>query len=208
MAMNTSQVSNLGVFSTRDRHPPAPDEALDALKDLWDRCYMDMASHPCARDNLVMDQVARPEFSAGPIVVGVAEHGGGAALAWAVAMASALDRMVVAVHAFDPRLARPLIPSLAPPPPSNVPQADYDARRELFEHAWCAELDRAEVPNRRLMIDGDAVDVLSEVGEREGASMIVICSRGHGALAELIQESVSHELIHRAVCPVVVVPPG
>lgn len=154
-----------------------------------------------------MDQVARPELSAGPIVVGIAEHGGGAALAWAVAMAGALDRTVVAVHAFDPRFARPLIPTLAPPP-ANVPQADYDARRELFEHAWCAELDRAEVPSRRLMIDGDAVDVLSEVGEREGASMIVICSRGHGALAELVQESVSHELIHRAVCPVVVVPPG
>jgi nucleotide-binding universal stress UspA family protein len=57
------------------------------------------------------------------------------------------------------------------------------------------------------MIDGDAVDVLSEVGERAGASMIVICSRGHGALAELVQESVSHELIQRAVSTVVVVPP-
>jgi nucleotide-binding universal stress UspA family protein len=169
---------------------------------------MDMAAHRCARDNLVMDQVARPELSAGPIVVGIAEHSGGAALAWAVAIASALDRIVVAVHAFDPRFARPSIPSLAPPPLPTVSQADYDERRELFEHVWCAELDRAEVPNRRLMIDGDAVDVLTEVGEREGASMIVVCSRGHGALAELVQESVSHELIHRAVCPVVVVPPG
>jgi nucleotide-binding universal stress UspA family protein len=169
---------------------------------------MDVAAHRCARDDLVMDQVARPEVSAGPIVVGIGEHGDGAALAWAVAMARALNRMVVAVHAFDPRLARPLIPSLAPPPPSTVPQADYDERRELFEHAWCAELNRTGVPNRRVMIDGDAVDVLSEVGVREGASMIVICSRGHGALAELVQESVSHELIHRAVCAVVVVPPG
>ena len=92
-----------------------------------------------------MDQVARTERSAGPIVVGIARHDDSAALAWAVSMASALDRMVIAVHAFDTRFARPLIPSLAPPPLSTVPQADYDERRELFEHA--AELVQESVSN-------------------------------------------------------------
>jgi nucleotide-binding universal stress UspA family protein len=155
-----------------------------------------------------MDQRARPKPRAAPIVAGIGEHHGAVALSWAIAMARALNASVLAVHAFDPRIARPLIPSMAPPPPPAVPQAYYEERRQLFEHTWCAELDvAADVCNQRLMVDGDAVDVLSEVADREGASMIVICSRGHGALVEVVQESVSHELIRRAICAIVVVPP-
>lgn len=167
-----------------------------------------MAGRRFPRHPVAMDQRARPKPRAAPIVVGIGEHNGAVALTWGIAMARALNASVLAVHAFDPRIARPLIPSMAPPPPPAVPQASYEERRQLFEHTWCAELDVADVCNRRLMVDGDAVDVLPEVAEREGASMIVICSRGHGPLIELVQESVSHELIHRAACAVVVVPPG
>jgi nucleotide-binding universal stress UspA family protein len=153
-----------------------------------------------------MDQHARAAPRRAPIVVGVGEHDGPVALTWAIALARVLDVVVLAVHAFDPRIARPLIPSVAPPPPA-VSQDLYTKRRQLFEDTWCAELNVAEVCSRRLMVDGDAVDVLVDVAEREGASMVVVCSRGHRAVAELVQESVSHELIRRAVCPVVVVPP-
>jgi nucleotide-binding universal stress UspA family protein len=154
-----------------------------------------------------MDQHARAAPRGAPIVVGVGEHDGPVALTWAIALARALDVVVLAVHAFDPRIARPLIPSMAPPPPPAVAQDFYRKRQQLFEDTWCAELNAAEVCSRRLMVDGDAVDVLVDVAEREGASMVVVCSRGHRAVAELVQESVSHELIRRALCPVVVVPP-
>ena len=166
-----------------------------------------MAGTPVPEHPAAMDRHARAAPRGAPIVVGVREHDGPVALTWAIALARVLDVVVLAVHAFDPRIARPLIPSVAPPPPPAVSQDLYMKRRQLFEDTWCAELNVAEVCSQRIMVDGDAVDVLVDVAEREGASMVVVCSRGHRAVAELVQESVSHELIRRAVCPVVVVPP-
>jgi nucleotide-binding universal stress UspA family protein len=47
---------------------------------------------------------------------------------------------------------------------------------------------------------------LKEVAEAEGADLIVVGSRGHGALKSALLGSVSKELAAHAPCPVVVVP--
>jgi nucleotide-binding universal stress UspA family protein len=41
-----------------------------------------------------------------------------------------------------------------------------------------------------------------------GADMLVIGSRGTGGFQELLLGSISHEVVHHAACPVVVVPSG
>jgi nucleotide-binding universal stress UspA family protein len=49
-------------------------------------------------------------------------------------------------------------------------------------------------------------DVLCE--ESDGASLLVVGSRGHGALGSLLLGSVSNHVVHHATCPIVVIPPA
>jgi len=48
-------------------------------------------------------------------------------------------------------------------------------------------------------------DVLVE--ESKGAAMLVVGSRGHGAVGSLLLGSVSNYVVHHATCPIVIVPP-
>jgi len=52
----------------------------------------------------------------------------------------------------------------------------------------------------------DTARVLSETAAEEGADVIVIGSSGRGAVAGALLGSISHDLIHHAACPVLVVP--
>jgi nucleotide-binding universal stress UspA family protein len=145
--------------------------------------------------------------SSGPIVVGLNGEASSAALTWAIAAGNALGQEVIAVHAFDPRVLRPALATLAPPP-TAVAEVVYRARKDLFERTWCAPLDAPGTRSRRVMVDGDAGEVLVDVALREGAAMIVVVSGGHGAISELFRESTTHGLVLHAPCPVVIVPPG
>lgn len=55
--------------------------------------------------------------------------------------------------------------------------------------------------------DGPPVDVLLRVANREGASVMVVGRRGAGGRPEPRLGSTAHEVIERAHCPVLVVPP-
>jgi nucleotide-binding universal stress UspA family protein len=48
-------------------------------------------------------------------------------------------------------------------------------------------------------------DVLIE--QSKGAALLVVGSRGHGAVGSLLLGSVSNHVVHHASCPIVVVPP-
>ena len=68
--------------------------------------------------------------------------------------------------------------------------------------ARAAEL-QPGVPCEGKVLQGPAAEVLLK--EARNAGMIVVGSRGRGGFASLLLGSVSHQVIHHAHCPVVVV---
>jgi len=93
--------------------------------------------------------------------------------------------------------------------PGVVPVIDP----ESLQHAAATELgelvdavagDRAAGIDR-VVVEGPAGErILEHAGDAE---LIVVGTRAHGTLAEIVLGSVSHHVVRHAHCPVVVVPP-
>ena len=58
------------------------------------------------------------------------------------------------------------------------------------------------------VMGGSPAAAIAEIAEKEGADAIVAGTRGYGALAGLLVASVTHQLLHIAHCPLLVVPSG
>lgn len=56
------------------------------------------------------------------------------------------------------------------------------------------------------IVQGHAVETILAEAQAEGAGYIVMGSHGHGALYELLAGSTTHGVLHRAQCPVVILP--
>ena len=78
-----------------------------------------------------------------------------------------------------------------------------DDRAALEEAA--ARAGEAGVPVTTVLLSGDAVDEIVAYADEIDAEMIVVGSRGHGAMASTVLGSVSHGVIHEARRPVLVV---
>lgn len=116
------------------------------------------------------------------------------------------------------RLATPLLlvhvaPARAPVGTAVVPYAPAEflegERRDgellLAEQAVEARLGAAV---ERRVVFGDPVEKLVEVARAERAELLVLGSRGRGALASAVLGSVSTAAAAAAPCPVVIVPPA
>jgi nucleotide-binding universal stress UspA family protein len=121
------------------------------------------------------------------------------ALEWAVGLAEPAGAEVVAVHALG-LLARL---GAGPPVPASKHRAEIVER---FERDWCARLDRATVPCRRLVRDGSPVGVVLAVADEVDADMVVVGSRGVGAHPGSLLGSTSAHVAQHAHQPVLVVP--
>ena len=113
------------------------------------------------------------------IVVGLdgSIHGEDAA-AWARAVASRVDAVVVPVHA-----------------------------RGMLEHGG-EHGTVAAAGSGVVVEDGDPVSVLLRIAEERGADLLVVGRRGSSADPDLLLGSTSHQLAERAPCPLVIIPPG
>jgi nucleotide-binding universal stress UspA family protein len=86
-------------------------------------------------------------------------------------------------------------------PISVDPEVIADAARDVVDEAKRRVGDAAVELVSRCDRPGDVL-----VEQAQGASLLVVGTRGHGAVGNLLLGSVSQFVIHHASCPVVVVP--
>jgi nucleotide-binding universal stress UspA family protein len=88
-----------------------------------------------------------------------------------------------------------------------VPQGDYDpeadARSVLVKAVEEITGDKTQVTVETVVLEGPPALELLKVAN--GAQLLVVGSRGHGALAGMLLGSVSEHCVSHAQCPVVVV---
>lgn len=146
------------------------------------------------------------------IVVGVdGSAGGRAALVWALTTAARTGAEVDVVCALpdDPWSTEP---SLLDTGRREVLRAETEARLRVLVAEVAAGLGAGDgapgepAPVRVTVVPGDAAEQL--VLRAEGARLLVVGSRGRGALRSALLGSVALHCSAHAPCPVVVVPPG
>jgi len=134
------------------------------------------------------------------IVVGVdGSAAAGEAVVWAAGLGALLGAEVVAVHAVG------LLEDVHDP--AEEPAAWRARVHDRVERTWCAGLASAACDHRVVVRDGPPVDVLLAVAGDEHADLVVVGSRGVGAVEPaLALGSTSLHVLQAARCPVLVVP--
>jgi nucleotide-binding universal stress UspA family protein len=103
-------------------------------------------------------------------------------------------------------------------PPVNVVTYDMPAEAFFDELKLARETSLKKLDALRRVLDADGIEcelktlqghaveeILNEAATSD-ASYIVMGSHGHGALYELLAGSTSHGVIHKANCPIVILP--
>jgi nucleotide-binding universal stress UspA family protein len=143
---------------------------------------------------LWMKPIGKEKAVVSRIVVGVdGSIDGRRALAWALDEAVRRTAELVVVYAWD----YPAATFVFPPSPE-------EAAAEILTKS-VAGLDTQGVDIRTRLVEGRPVTAL--VREALDADLLVVGTRGHSGVASVMLGSVSTGCIHRAACPVVVVPP-
>jgi nucleotide-binding universal stress UspA family protein len=136
-----------------------------------------------------------------PIVVGIdgSAHAR-RALAWAVEHARLAQLPVVALYAFQ----LPYSPTGLYLPAPDIGELGADGERFLAQQLEGIDTTGLVVPIESRAVADRAGAAL--VDASSVASLVVVGSRGHGRLASTVLGSVSDQVSHHAMCPVVVVP--
>ncbi len=139
-------------------------------------------------------EAARVHTGIKDIVVGVdASPESVAALEWAISMARVTGAEVTAIMAWVPAMAFGYV---------DVGDWRESQERALIDVVKLAEPDDVTVNVR--FVDGSAAGVLVEASRH--ADLLVVGSRGRGAVAGLLLGSVSTHCVRHALCPVAVLP--
>jgi nucleotide-binding universal stress UspA family protein len=92
-----------------------------------------------------------------------------------------------------------------PPPYLDEDAVDREVAREMVAEEiapWREKFPEVEVDSA--VVQGHPVELL--IGQSRSAQLVVVGSRGHGGFAGLRLGTVSHQLLHHADCPVLIVP--
>jgi nucleotide-binding universal stress UspA family protein len=95
---------------------------------------------------------------------------------------------------------------------SAGPQSVRDQMAKIFhqEHQQlqgeAETLRESGIDATAVLAQGPTIETIMEEAERRKVDMIVLGSHGHGAVHQLLVGSVSEGVLHRATCPVLVVP--
>jgi nucleotide-binding universal stress UspA family protein len=131
-----------------------------------------------------------PDPSDGPIVIGLdGSEGATRALDWAIDLAEATGAHIVAVHA----------------PILGANNAMMDAARQALEQ-WSAPIGARTVPHEMRIEPGDARTALEQVADDTDASLLVVGTRGLGAVRGLLLGSVAGYVARYSERPIAIVP--
>ena len=133
------------------------------------------------------------------IVVGLdGSKGSQVAARWAAKQAHQTGAHVVAVHA-EPRSGLWMLDAV------QIIDTDQllTELRGLLEGPWVAPLHKAEVEFTTRLVRGDPAVELLRIAKRSGASMLVLGSKSHGTVADLVVGGTVHKVINRSDIPVV-----
>jgi nucleotide-binding universal stress UspA family protein len=148
------------------------------------------------------------------VVVGVdGSAGAGQALRWAVAEARLRGTPLRVVHAWESGYTGMAGggPAFLGGTVDSVPSASLSDVHSIAEGVLeraIAEIvaDAAGLVIERQVVEGPAAEVL--IGAVRERDLLVVGSRGHGGVADLLLGSVSQKCAHEAPCPVVIVRTG
>jgi nucleotide-binding universal stress UspA family protein len=125
------------------------------------------------------------------------------ALDVAIGMAKALGAQVAIVHATQPVMVLPPPLELVP-----IPTLFPDLARRVQEglEARAERVRQAGVECETSELSGSAHLEIVRYASDTGAQMVVMGTHGHSGLAHAVVGSVAERVVHRAPCPVLVVP--
>jgi nucleotide-binding universal stress UspA family protein len=98
------------------------------------------------------------------------------------------------------------LPVLGDPYYQRVLSDELDRGRVVLEEA-AAEVAGAGVEVETELLEGSAADAIVQVARRRAVDLIIVGSRGRGAIAGALLGSVSGQVVYRADRPVLVVKP-
>jgi nucleotide-binding universal stress UspA family protein len=142
--------------------------------------------------------------TANTVVVGIdGSEGSQSAAAFAFDTASRHGWRVIALHAWAVPSYDLIVAAdgVVPLPMSDV--ADEDVRMSAEVLSGLGER-YPDVDVEQRLVQGGAVDAV--VGASADAALLVVGTRGHGMAVGALLGSVSHGVLHKATCPVAVVP--
>jgi len=96
---------------------------------------------------------------------------------------------------------------IVPHPVIDPGDYEEEARRTLEEETRLVS-DAGGIVGEAHLVMGTPVDAILDLGEELGADLIVVGSRGHGALGRLVLGSVSEGVVHHSTHPVLVLRGG
>jgi nucleotide-binding universal stress UspA family protein len=120
----------------------------------------------------------------------------------AQALVTALRGRLVLVHVAPPTEAPGV--SAAPAGQERLREEELADARALLQDV-ARRLDARDAEQRAEL--GPPADRIVGIADEENAALVVIGSRGRGDMKSALLGSVSHGVLSRATCPVVVVPP-
>lgn len=131
------------------------------------------------------------DVSDGPIVIGLdGSEGADRALEWTIDLAEATGSDIIAVHA----------------PGTGANNATLNAARHDLEQ-WCAPIKRHGMAHEIRIDSGDARAVIVQAADDADASLLVVGTRGLGAIQGLLLGSVAGYIVRYSTRPIAVIPP-